>query len=252
MAVSSSISAAPLVIAHRGGAHAAPENTIAAFQQGWKDGADGAEGDFFLTRDGAVVCIHDRNTKKLADKELDVMASSLKELKRLDVGRKKGSKWAGERIPTLQEVIATVPEGKKLLIEIKDTERIVAPIKKVLDKGVLKPEQVVFIAFSGNVVAECKKQMPEIKAYWLFSEKTLAKDGVEHLLGIAKKVNADGVDVQAGKKVDQAFVDAARKAGLELHCWTVNDAKTAKRFRDLGFDSITTDRPALVREALAR
>ena len=248
----SSSFADPLVIAHRGGAHAAPENTIAAFVQGWADGADGAEGDFYLSADGHVVCIHDRNTKKLANKSIDVTKSTLEQLKALDVGYKKNKKFTGERVPTLEEVMATVPEGKKLFIEIKDSERIVAPIKKILDASSIAPEQIAIISFDRSVIRESKKQMPDIKAYWIFNQKTFMEHGATKVIEMAKAIGADGIDTEAHKGVSKIFVKMLRNAGLEVHCWTVNDAKTGKRFAEMGFDSITTDRPKLILEALGR
>jgi len=108
---------APLVVAHRGASHAAPENTLAAFKLAWKEGADAIEGDFFLTKDQEIVCTHDRTTQRLNKEKLnlDVAKSTLEELRALDVGSWKNEKWKGERMPTLAEVMATVPDGKKNL-----------------------------------------------------------------------------------------------------------------------------------------
>src|SRR5689334_354029 len=110
---------AQLVVAHRGASHEAPENTLAAFRLAWEQGADAIEGDFYLTRDREIVCIHDDNTKRTSGEDLSVAASTLAQLRRLDVGRWKDPKWKGERIPTLTEVLATIPAGKRIFIEIK-------------------------------------------------------------------------------------------------------------------------------------
>ena len=56
----------PLIVAHRGASHDAPENTLPAFELAWKQGADAIEGDFLLTKDNKIVCIHDGSTKRLA------------------------------------------------------------------------------------------------------------------------------------------------------------------------------------------
>ena len=61
----------PLLIAHRGASHEAPENTLAAFRLAWEQGADGIEGDFYLSKDGRIVCIHDKDTKRTAGKNLE-------------------------------------------------------------------------------------------------------------------------------------------------------------------------------------
>ena len=101
----------PLIVAHRGSSQQAPENTLPAFRLAWQQGADAIEGDFLLTKDGKVVCIHDVSTKRLADKNLVVSKSNLKELRALDVGAWKNEIFKGTKIPTISEVFAT---AKKL------------------------------------------------------------------------------------------------------------------------------------------
>ena len=113
----------PLVIAHRGSSAQAPENTLPAFQLAWAQGADGIEADFLLTKDGHIVCFHDKDTKRLAGRQLAVAAATLEELRQFDVGSIqpqaveralrswKGDQYKGVRIPTIAEVFATVPRG---------------------------------------------------------------------------------------------------------------------------------------------
>lgn len=102
-----------LLIGHRGASHEAPENTLTAFELAWEEGADGIEADFRLTRDGQIVCMHDENTRRTTGISLTVADSLLDDLRRLDVGRWRGLAWAGTRIPTLSEVLAILPAGKK-------------------------------------------------------------------------------------------------------------------------------------------
>src|SRR5687768_9550612 len=94
------------IIAHRGASHDAPENTLAAFKLAIEQGADGFEADFYLAKDGRVVCLHDPDTKRVAGKKLLVREASFAELRALDVGIWKGPQWKGERLPTLEEVLA--------------------------------------------------------------------------------------------------------------------------------------------------
>src|SRR5210317_1799983 len=93
----------PLLVAHRGASGDAPENTLPAFQLAWQQGADAIEGDFRLTSDGQIVCVHDGDTKRVANRTLTVKDTSLDELRQLDVGAWKGTRWEGTRIPTLKE-----------------------------------------------------------------------------------------------------------------------------------------------------
>ena len=110
--LSSASLAAPFLVAHRGASKDAPENTLPAFELAWKQGADAIEGDFYLTKDGKIVCFHDGDTKKITGKKLVVKDSTLAELQALDVGEWRGKKFAGTRMPTLEQVLATVQIGR--------------------------------------------------------------------------------------------------------------------------------------------
>src|SRR5512133_60470 len=122
----------PLLIAHRGASREAPENTLAAFDLAWQQGADGIEADFRLTADGRIVCLHDATTGRTANLDLVVADSSFAELQQLDVGSWKGTRWQGERIPTLEEVLARLPLGKRLFIELKSGPEMLAPLRRIL------------------------------------------------------------------------------------------------------------------------
>src|SRR5512145_867901 len=75
-----------LIIAHRGASHDAPENTLSAFKLAIEQGADGFEADFYLGKDGHVVCLHDPDTKRVAGKKLLATEAPFEELRLLDVG----------------------------------------------------------------------------------------------------------------------------------------------------------------------
>src|SRR5262245_58707114 len=101
------------IIAHRGSSFSAPENTLAAVRLGWRQGADAAEGDFRLTADGQIVCVHDKTFKRTAGIDHPVAEMTLAEIERLDAGSWKSPEFAGERVPTLDQLLATVPERKR-------------------------------------------------------------------------------------------------------------------------------------------
>ncbi len=247
---------AQLVIAHRGASYDAPENTLAAFNLAWEKGADGVEGDFYLTKDRRIVCIHDPSTKRTAGVELDVAGSTLAELRELEVGRYRGEQFAGERIPVIEDVLATVPTGKRIFIEVKCGPEIIPYLREVLAKSNLEPEQTCVISFNKDVVAASKKQIPHVKAHWITGFRKNPDTGswepsLEEVLRTAGEIHADGVDLNAHRQVmDAGFVKRLRDAGLEFHCWTVNDPAVAGRFQLLGVDSITTDRPDYIRQNL--
>ena len=246
----------PLVVAHRGASHAAPENTLSAFKLAWEEGADAIEGDFFLTADKEIVCTHDRTTERLNSEKvkLDVARSTLAELRSLDVGSWKGERWTGERMPTLAEVMGTVPEGKKIYIEVKCGAEIVPYLKREIEAGGLDPEQIVIISFKKEVVLKTKLAMPHLKACWLCSFKRdkggAVKPGEAEVLEVLKNVRADGFSCGDHDSLNSKFLGRLRAAGFETHCWTVNDPARARALAKLGMQSITTDRPGAIREGL--
>jgi glycerophosphoryl diester phosphodiesterase len=249
----------PLIVAHRGASADAPENTLAAFRLGWEQGADAIEGDFFMTADQQIVALHDKSTRRTASVEWDVRTKSLVDLQTLDVGLWKAQAFAGEKIPTLAQVVATIPPGKRLFLEIKDSSRVVPVLKEQFRRdpalAQLDPNQIIIIAFDADVIAACKRELPEIAAFWLTSFKAdpntgLIRPTVEEILETLRRTSADGLDCQAVAHIDRAFVDQIRAAGYQFHVWTVDDREVASRFHELGVDSITTNVPALIRQHL--
>lgn len=251
-----SVSIAQEIVAHRGASHDAPENTLASFRLAWEQGADAIEGDFYLTGDRRIVCLHDRNTSRNSGTELDVEQSTLAELKQLDVGSWKAGQFAGERIPTLAEVLALVPEGKCILLDIKSGPEIVPVLKRELEKADLKAGQTKVIAFDAEVISETRRLIPDIEAFWLTGFRQDEASGewrpeIREILATLTRIQAHGLDCRAVPQVvDKSFVAAIRQAGFQLHVWTINDAELAQQFAQLGADSITTDRPAYLRNAL--
>ncbi len=244
------------IVAHRGASHDAPENTLAAFRLAWTRGADAIEGDFYLTRDHRIVCIHDESTKRTAGVDRRVQEATLDELRQLDVGSWKSPAYRGERIPTLEEVLQTVPACKRILIEIKCGPEIVPYLSRVLQKSRLSPAQTTVIAFDADVVKAVREQIPSIEAYWLVYFKKDEQTGtwspsLESILDTLSTCRAHGLDMHANfEVVDRPFLDAIRQQGYQVHLWTIDDPDDARRARQLGVDSITTNRPAKLKEIL--
>lgn len=247
--------AGPLFIAHRGASHEAPENTIAAFNLAWQEDADGIEGDFHLIQDDGIVCVHDDATKRTAGKDMKVAGATFAELCELDAGSWKGDRWCGARIPAIQEVLATVPEGRKVFIEVKCGPEILPALKMVLAEGKLRLGQVIIISFDAGVIAETKRQIPAVKALWLTEFKTDRDTGAvspsaNEIVATLEEIGADGVDCEFHGIVDQQFMQALRAARKEVHIWTVDDVATAKHLVQLGIDSITSNRAGWLKQQL--
>ncbi len=243
------------IVAHRGASFDAPENTVASVRLAWEQKADASEFDVYLSKDGKIVVLHDRDLKRTAGVDRAVTDMTAEELKALDVGRWKGEKYAGEPVPTLDDVLATVPDGKRVFIEVKCGPEIAEELRRVLEASPLKPEQTAIISFSPEVVAAAKKALPDRKAYWVVSlgrkddEKPPTAD---ELVARAKEIHADGLDLSARAEVlTPEYARTIKSRGLELYVWTVNDPALALAMIAARVDGITTDRPGWLREQLA-
>ena len=240
------------VIAHRGASYLAPENTMASVMLGWEKEAD-VEVDVYLTKDNRIVVIHDKTTKRTGDRDLKVAETDSQELRKVDVGRFKSEQYVGEKIPFLGEVVATIPAGRKLYVEIKCGPEILPFLGKVIDDSGKRP-QIVIIAFDFDTIVAAKKRMPDIPAYWLkgTEKDKVTRRYIPHDVGLVAKVRAvglDGLDLHyAG--VSKELLDAARAAGQKLYVWTVDDAEEARRLGELGVSGVTTNRPGRLKEEL--
>ena len=247
--------AAP-IIAHRGASRDAPENTLAAVRLAWQRKADAVEVDVHLSKDRRVVVIHDRTTKRTAGQGAKVADQTLRQLRRLDVGRHKGARWAGERIPTIEEVLKTVPKGKRLVVEIKCGREVLGPLRDALAASGLAAEQVVLIGFDLKTMTAAKKHLPDHEVDWLCVLRKDPKSGswkppAGELLAKVRRAGLDGLSIGACPGIDKPFVDDVHAGGMKLYVWTVDDPAEAKRLQRAGVDGITTNRPGWLRGKLS-
>lgn len=234
------------IIAHRGASYLAPENTVAAAELAWTLGADAVEVDIHLSKDGHIMVNHDKDTERTANEQYKIKDTKVAQLRKLDVGSFKDPKYKGEKIPYLNEIIATVPAGKKLFIEIKSGTAVLPVLKDIIRKGG-KEDQMVVISFDKDAVTEGKKLMPQTPFYWLrgnFEEYSL-----EEVIQIAKQNNLDGLDLSY-RLITPELMQRMEKAGLGVYAYTVNDVEIAQKLAALKVDGITTDRPQWLKEQL--
>ncbi len=102
------------IVAHRGASGYAPENTLEAFKLAWEMNADAIEGDFQMTKDKRIVCIHDSNTRNVALDSYNIAETDFATLRNLDVSRRFKKGYENVRMPSLEEVLAIVPKNKKI------------------------------------------------------------------------------------------------------------------------------------------
>ena len=243
------------IIAHRGESADAPENTLAAFHLAWERKLPGIELDTHLTTDGQMVVCHDGNTLRTTGVSLSVKESTLAELQALDAGSWKGTQWAGETMPTLAAVLATIPPQTRCFLEIKSgPESVPAVAAAVKDSGIA-PSQIAIITFYKDTLAEAKRLLPRNKAYFLSG---FTKDAdterwtpdAASLIETARSLGADGLDLSYVGPIDAEFVKTIHDAGLELYVWTIDEREPARRMVDAGVDGITSNRADWLRTAL--
>ncbi len=242
------------IIAHRGYSAVAPENTVAAFNRAWAAGADACELDLYLTSDRQIAVIHDKDTQRTTGVNRVVAESTLAELRELDAGSWKAPEFAGEKIPTLAEALATLPLGtKRFFLEIKCGPEVVPVLAAELEAWKPRAGQLCIIAFDRRVARESKKALPWLKVFRLSSEKAKLKTAVDltSLISDTQADGLDGLDLSLKWNWSGAMVKQVRDAGLELYVWTVNDPRDVERLNALGIDGITTDDPVKLQEALS-
>ena len=249
-------------VAHRGESQAAHENTLESFTLAWMRGATCIEGDFHLTKDGAVVCMHDTNAKRTCGVDRALGDLTLAEVKALDCGAWKGPEWRFTRVPTLDEVLRTMPPYGEIFIELKSVGPILDRLPEIFAASKRRTEQLSFIAFDAECIAEVKRRFPDHKAYWLTSNGLGAAPGEnppflygpDELVDRLRELGVDGVDAgvnPARRPISGPHIEALRRAGLACNIWTVDDPKVAAQLIELKVDSITTNRSYALRNELA-
>jgi len=235
-----------MIIAHRGVSFDLPENSLPAFNMSWNHAADGIEGDFHLTKDGAIVCIHDENTGRVCKQNIVVRDSTLKELKALDLDCQ-GTENLQIKIPTLNEVLEILPDGKKIFIEVKCGSEIVEPLFSELTRSKLNSNDAVIISFDEEVIKEFKVIAPNYRALLLYSYKQLNRNSSEvgcninNLIDVMRNIKADGLGTD--NEFSKTLVEQTINAGFEYHSWTIDSIDVAQKLINWGSSSITTNKP---------
>ena len=247
--------AMPEIIAHRGASHDAPENTLASVNLAWKRKAPSVEIDLYLSRDRRLVVYHDKTTGRIGGRDRAVSDQTLEELRQLDVGSWKSPEYEGEQIPTLEDVLETVPAGRRLFIEIKAGVEIVPVLVEMLAEWRHTRKRAVVIAFSFEVATSIKQAMPGIPVYWLVKFEQSRQDGrwgpdLDSVISQTKEAGLDGINTNYTPLLTRALVSRVHGEGLGYYVWTVNDPAVARILRENGVDGITTDRPAWLRQQM--
>ncbi len=241
----------PLNLAHRGASRIAPENTLAAFRIALEEGADGFELDVRFSQDGVPVVIHDADLRRTTNGTGRVERKTVAALRALDAGAWFDPRFAGERIPTLDEVLEAFGDSVCYNIELKaftsrDLKRVRAVVERVRRYGLA--ERVLLSSFNPLALRWAWRLAPEIprgllvptfpfplRRAWL---AFLAPHQARHL---------------PFSMINERAVRWCRRRGYAVVAWTVNAPEEMQRLIRLGVEAIITDEPgrlARVMEAL--
>jgi glycerophosphoryl diester phosphodiesterase len=259
----------PLVFAHRGGGDALPEHTLGAYLQALQDGADGLECDVRLTRDGHLVCVHDRRLDRTSNGRGLVSTKTLAELDSLDFGSwHPGYPVDEEPLPdfskllTLDRLLTAVRDSGRqvqLLIETKHPSRYGAEVERRLVQLLRRhgldeqrpddPVRVTVMSFAALALRRIRVLAPSIPTVYLLE---ILPPG----LGLSRGRLPFGARIAAPRvaltRARPGLIPAIRAAGHRAYVWTVNEEADLDLVLEQRVDGVITDRPGFVLDRLAR
>ena len=251
----------PLVIAHRGYSHSAPENTLPAFKLAMTAGADLVELDYHHTKDGVPVVIHDGELDRTTDavarwggKQIRVANKTLTELRTLDAGQWFDAKYAGTRLPMLTEALDLIQDGNVTLIERKAGDAA-SCVKLLRDRQLIN--HVVVQSFDWKYLKDFHQQEPRQIFAALGppgSRGGKKLEDTEKILdkGWVNKVQKTGARVVVwNRQITRESVAYAHQQGLKVWVYTIDDPVMVNAMLDLGADGIISNDPTVIQRTLA-
>ena len=230
------------ITAHRGASGLAPENTMASVVLAMKIGAHFSEIDVQETADGELILLHDNSLNRTTDRDGNIWEQNLSDLQGVDAGSWFSPQFAGEPVPTFEQIVDTVKDKMKLNIELKmngHQQKLAARVVDLIQRKNFI-SQCIVTSFDREEIRVVKNLDPAIKTGYIFS-KMPDEDlwtGEFDLISVNHKL------------VTAELVRNAHKAGKEVHVWTVNKAEEMKKLIDLGVDNIITNYPDVLKKVL--
>ena len=233
-----------IIFAHRGASAHAPENTLASFELAIQQGADGIELDVKLSADGQAVVIHDSTVDRTTGAHGRVKDMNLAELRSLDVGSFFSEKFKDEKIPTLEEVFATV--GKRTFINVELTnynsprDHLVETVCILVKKFGLQ-KRVLFSSFLPSNLSSARSYLPDVPTGLLATSGILGLWSRSFGFAFGKY---DALHPHL-KNVTQHRIYFVHRLKRRVHVWTVNEEEDLRRLFKWGVDAVFTDDPQL-------
>ncbi|GAC1566176.1 MAG: glycerophosphodiester phosphodiesterase [Ktedonobacteraceae bacterium] len=243
-------------VAHRGGSHLAPENTLAAFRNALNFPVDALELDVHMSRDGHVIVFHDYTVEKRTNGKGNILDLDYAYLRSLNAAAHYPGGWSDEQqIPTLSEVLNVAKGRAQVYIEIKPSKRAgifgcypniaESVVEEIRAAEML--DQALIITFDWQVLPQVKALEPALKTgalvaddVWDASEERAIYTLTERVAGLG----CDWINMDSGLFTGE-MPQIMHQNGFKLGVWTANSLRAMRRFADAGVDSITSDRPDL-------
>ncbi|MBN2224623.1 MAG: glycerophosphodiester phosphodiesterase [Deltaproteobacteria bacterium] len=244
----------PIVFAHRGASGTVPENTIPAFEEAMKMGATYLETDVQITRDGVLVLAHDPHLGRTAADAREIKDLTFEELQRVDAGASftpDGGKTypfrgKGFRVPTLEEFLKKFKDCRAN-IEVKDGTAESARLVLDMLKKYKAEDRVLLASERSQAGPYIRREAPhiptsasrnEVLSFLIKSAPCSCFPRTVHFDALQVPESAQGIKV-----INRTFMAAAKRLGVQVHVWTINDADDMMRLFRLGVDGIFTDFP---------
>jgi glycerophosphoryl diester phosphodiesterase len=225
-----------LIIAHRGASGTRPENTLCAFRRAEALGAHMIELDVQLTRDGEVVVVHDWTLARTTSGRGRIASRTLEELRRLDAGSWFAPDYAGERIPTLREVLDAVSLPINVELKALGDDGLEARALEVVQAAGAEA-RVVFSSFAAESLVRLRGRSASAAIAVLWSRRQLAAS-----LRLAGRVGATALHIRKDAAATAGVADAAAR-GLAVRAWTVNEPGEFAVLAAAGVSGVFTDFP---------
>jgi len=247
-----------LVVAHRGFSKIAPESTLVAAAKAVEAGADGSEFDIYPSSDGILVVMHNPTVDKTTDRTGKVTDLSLAEIKKLDAGVWKDPQFAGERVPTLDEMLALLRLTPcKPVIEIKAdgiTDEVAVDVARKVVAAVRSARMVdraYVISFHRDAVKTVRMLEPRLPCALLCNIKQMPAglspdESVDWLAKAAAECRTDFLDLH-NSLLTADIVAKLHRQKLTVWTYTVDDQETMDKLIGWEVDGITTDCPDLLK-----
>jgi glycerophosphoryl diester phosphodiesterase len=238
----------PQVVAHRGSSHSTAEHTLGAYLRALDEGADALECDVRLTKDGHLVCHHDRTVDRTSNGTGAISQLTLAELQKLNFTGKRapvpGEQYQILTLPQLLRLVGEAPRRVRMLVEAKHPSRFGAEVERTLHRTLAEfPDlDVTVMSFARAAVSRYRVMNPAVPLVWLYEYPLGTTPEAAGIVGPRLSLVRSKPDLIA----------RAHDAGRRVYVWTANRPEDVEFLAELGADAVITDDPAMALATLGR